>query len=175
MENAMKKSVLLVGMLVFLASATSLMAQQTNPQPPPQRPMMHQYRGMMMQGNRLNLTADQKTKMQNLRLQLTKELLPLRSQMKEKEDNLKLQITSDKYSSAAVNKTLDEISSLQKQIRMKMIDHLRSVRSMLTPDQQKKFDMMVLSGRWSHHAMARSWSMHRNGWGMGHGNTMMKR
>ncbi|RMG68786.1 MAG: periplasmic heavy metal sensor [Calditrichaeota bacterium] len=104
-------------------------------------------------GPALGLTEEQRAKMMDLHLALQRELLPLKSKLHELKVRLKLKITSDDYSQKAVDQLLNQILDLEKQIQKKRIAHMRAVREMLTPEQRKKFDMAVLSGRAGKHGM----------------------
>ncbi len=85
-----------------------------------------------------NLTADQKTKMENLRVNHLKEITPLRNEMTEKKAHLKTLESAEKPDKAAINKTIDEISVLHGKIMKASVNHRLEVASILT-DEQKVF------------------------------------
>jgi Spy/CpxP family protein refolding chaperone len=93
-----------------------------------------------------NLTDEQKTKMQDLRLGHQKEMIPLRSDLQKLHANMKLEITADKFNESKVKSIQGEISKVMNEIASKMILHQRAVRDLLTPEQRKHFDARILSG-----------------------------
>ena len=94
----------------------------------------------------LNLTEEQQSKMGDLRLKHLKEIEPLQADLQKQESAMKLEMTADKFNESKVKSIQAEISKLRNEMAWKMITHRRAVRDMLTPDQQKKFDTMTLSG-----------------------------
>ena len=92
------------------------------------------------------LTAEQQTKMQDLRLAHQKEMLPLRTQLQKLQADLKLEITADKVNENKVKSMQGEISKLTSDLAGKRFAHMRSVRDILTPEQKKKFDERILTG-----------------------------
>ena len=92
----------------------------------------------------LNLTEEQRTKFEDLRLKHLKEIEPLRADMQKQRSSLALELTADKYNEASVKTIQNEISKTQNTIAMKSIAHRRAIRDMLTPAQQKTFDARML-------------------------------
>ncbi len=123
---------------------TSLMAQSNQPKSP--RPPMPPRPGKHMM-SMLQLTSDQHSKMTDLRLQLEKELLPLRSRLDNLKSELKLDLVSDKYDQRKVAKTAGQIADIRSQMTVKRLQNMRSIRDLLNPDQQKRFDLMILQQR----------------------------
>lgn len=114
---------------------------------PMQRPRKPGFgRGMRMM-QMLNLTKDQQAKLQDMRLAMQKEMLPLRNRLVTLRGDMKLELVADNFNQGKVNKTVDQISDVRKEMSLKMIQHLREVRSILTPEQQKTFDLMVMQNR----------------------------
>jgi len=85
-----------------------------------------------------NLTAEQKTKIQALRVVHQKEVTPLKNELAEKKAHLKTLESAEKTDKDAINKTIDEISSLQAKIMKSNASHRIEVASNLT-DEQKVF------------------------------------
>lgn len=85
-----------------------------------------------------NLTADQKTKIQALRVAHQKEVTPLKNELAEKKAHLRTLETAEKSDKDAINKTIDEISTLQAKIMKLNASHRMAVASNLT-DEQKVF------------------------------------
>ncbi len=98
-------------------------------------------------GEALGLSDEQRAKMMDMMLALQRAVLPLKSKLHELKVQLKLKITADDYSEKTVDQLLNQIVDLEKQIQKKRIAHMRAVRDMLTPDQRKKFDAAILSGK----------------------------
>ncbi|GAB4375774.1 MAG: hypothetical protein Kow0042_21470 [Calditrichia bacterium] len=95
----------------------------------------------------LQLSDEQRDKIGELKLQMEKETLPLRTKMVEYRNELKLLLTSDNPSPSKVNKVLENISKVRQDMMSKHVNHMIQVRSLLSDDQKQKFDMMILSGR----------------------------
>ena len=81
-----------------------------------------------------NLTAEQETKIQALRVKHQKEITPLRNELAEKRAHLH----TLKPDINAINRTIDEISALQTKIMKSNASHRIEVASNLT-DEQKVF------------------------------------
>lgn len=95
----------------------------------------------------MDLTEDQQDKIRELTLQLKKEILPLRSEIQKYRSELRLELTAEKFDEARVKNLVEQISDLSKQIQLKRTMHQRAIRNLLTPDQQQKYDLHLLSGR----------------------------
>ncbi len=94
----------------------------------------------------LNLTDEQKGKIEDLHLAHQKDITPLRAELQKQQSSLKLELTADKFNESKVKSIQGEISKLQSEIAAKMVQHLRAVRDVLTAEQKKKFDEHILSG-----------------------------
>ncbi len=136
----MKRQFIIFSLLGLLVLSLGLQAQ------PPDMP-----RHRMMQ-RMLNLTDEQQSQMQEMMLKLQKELIPLRSQLQQLKGELKLAMTADKFDEAKVRKLVKDMEKIRSQIHLKKLLHKREVRNMLTPEQQVKFDIHMLSGK-RHHGM----------------------
>jgi len=130
----------LVGLL--LLGFMGVMAQQRSPMKAPRK---------MGMGKMLKLSDEQRQKMMDLRLQLQKDLLPLRNKLQSLQTELKLQIASDNPNQGKIDDLIDQMASIRKEIQKKRVRHQLSIRKMLTPEQRKLFDQRVLSPR--HHKM----------------------
>lgn len=97
--------------------------------------------------NNLNLTDDQKTQIDKLRLEHQKEILPLRNEVHNLQSEYKLLIIDNKVSEAKLKKHAENISSLRETLSLKHALHQRQVRSLLTDEQKVKFDQHIISGR----------------------------
>lgn len=134
----MKRYILFFLIFALLLNLQLLFAQPEDEGGPPYRDRM---------GKMLNLSDEQKSKIEDLRLNFQKDKLPLQSKIHELKNNLKLELTKDNYEEKKVEQTLDQIEALKKEMHKKRINHMRSVRSLLTDEQKKKFDLHILSSR----------------------------
>lgn len=97
----------------------------------------------------VNLTDEQKTKIEALQVAHQKEVRPIREKMFDKSVELRrawLQANPDKDKIVALQK---EVRQLRDQLEDKAIEHKLAVRKLLTPEQQEK--------------------LANSGWGRGHG------
>ena len=132
----MKRYILFALIFAVLLNLQLLYAQPRDKDGPP--------RGDRM-GKMLNLSDEQKSKIEDLRLNFEKEKLPLQSKMHELKNNLKLEMTKDNFDEKKVDQILGQMASLRTEMQKKRINHMRSVRNLLTAEQKKKFDMHILS------------------------------
>jgi Spy/CpxP family protein refolding chaperone len=93
----------------------------------------------------LDLTKEQQSKVEDIHLKAMREAEPLRAEMQKQHAALKLELTAEKYNESKVKSVQSEISRLQSELGSKRFATMRAVRETLTPEQQKKFDMQVLS------------------------------
>lgn len=151
------KRIITATMLLTLLLASTLMAQDEKAKAKQPNPEMRGMGGMGMMMHRQQgqpgapmglgtLTAEQQTKMQDLRLAHQKEMLPLHTQLQKLQADMKLEITADKVNESKVKLMQGEISKLTSDLAGKRFAHMRAVRDILTPEQKKKFDERVLSG-----------------------------
>ncbi|MBN2202377.1 periplasmic heavy metal sensor [bacterium] len=95
----------------------------------------------------LDLTEDQRTKIDAMKLEADKAVLPLQAQIEIKSAELKQLMLADKPAAAAIEKKIDEIGGLKTQIQKKRTLHQVAVRGLLTPDQRVDFDRKTLGRR----------------------------
>ncbi len=93
-----------------------------------------------------NLTADQKTKIETLKVKHLKEVTPLRNELDEKKAHLKTLKSMEKVDRDAINKTIDEITALHGKIMKMGVNHRLDVAALLT-DEQKVFFNSHRGGR----------------------------
>jgi Spy/CpxP family protein refolding chaperone len=147
-----------IATLLLTLLATALMAQEeagkakqpTTPTPAMRGMGMMMHRQQGHPGAQMglgNLTAEQKTKMQDLRLAQQKEMLPLHTQLQKLQADLKLELIADKINEGKVKSLQGEISKLTSDLAVKRFAHQRAMRDILTPEQKKKFDERILSGK----------------------------
>lgn len=130
----MKKNLFIVTMIASLMLASWSLAQvperQFQPKPP--------------RWAALDLTDDQMAKIQDMELNLEKEIIPLRSQMPAIEANLKQELIADQFNQAKVKTLIDQKAKILSEIELKQLLNQRAIRDLLTPEQRKKFDLQVL-------------------------------
>jgi Spy/CpxP family protein refolding chaperone len=109
----------------------------------------------------LNLTDEQKTQMHQLRIDKQKQQVQRQSKTQLARIELQELLVADTPDRSAIEKKTKEISDLQHQAKLEMIDHLFKVRSILTPEQQKTFKDHMLRGaggmQGRRHGMRRGW------------------
>ena len=93
----------------------------------------------------LDLNDEQIARMQDMHLQMQKEMIPLRSKMQTLRGELKLVQTADKFEPGKAEKLVKEMQALRTQMEMKRIKHQQEMRSLLNDEQRKKFDAHLLS------------------------------
>lgn len=103
--------------------------------------------GMHRMERMLDLTDEQQSQMEDMRLKFEKEKLPLQSQIHKLRSDLKLEMVKDQLDQRKVNQIIDQISATKTEMQKKRISHMREVRNILNDDQKKKFDMHILSDR----------------------------
>ncbi len=97
--------------------------------------------------NMLNLTEEQQNQIREFRLEMQKKVVGLRGDLDKLQSELKLMIIDDKVSEKQLEKQLRKINDVKLKIELARIDNQRKVRSILTDDQKKQFDAMLLSGK----------------------------
>jgi Spy/CpxP family protein refolding chaperone len=101
--------------------------------------------GGMMQ--MLDLSEEQQSQMEELRLAHHKEMLPLQAQLETLETNLKLEMTAEKFDEGKAKKIVAEMEALRTEMHIKRLLHQQQVRNMLTAEQRQTFDLHLLSER----------------------------
>lgn len=131
-KNFMKSMFALMVAALFTVLSSNVFAQ---PGPRPNGPMRDSAR---FERGIPNLTADQKTKIEALRVKHIKEVTPLKNELAEKKAHLTTLESAEKPDKDAINKTIDEISALHGKIMKLSVNHRLDVASNLT-DEQKVF------------------------------------
>lgn len=139
----MKRKIILGAIVASLVIATGLLAQR------PDRPMPNKQKRMAM----LDLTDEQESKIRDLELKLEKEIMPLRSQIPAIEANLKQELIADQFNQTKVKNLIEQKAKIESEIELKQLLHQRAIRDLLTPEQQKKFDLHALRGGMGRHGM----------------------
>lgn len=103
----------------------------------------------------LDLSEDQETKIEALRLDMQKEMIPLHNQLDNLRSELHLLMTEEKADQGAIDQKIEAMSQLRTKIQKKRTQHHLAVRSILNKEQRVKFDQRMLA--------------RGNGHGFGHG------
>lgn len=93
----------------------------------------------------LNLTEDQQAQMQSMRLNVQKELLPLRNKLGENMAKMRTLRTAENADMKAINKLIDDNSDLRGNIAKLQAANHQEVRKMLTEEQRIMFDSREFS------------------------------
>lgn len=104
---------------------------------------MHQKENCKDQGccNIPDLTDEQKTKIEKMKMTHMKDMMQLKNQMAEKKAHKKTLMTADKVDMVEINKAIDEIGAINVTIMKKEAEHIQAVRALLTDEQRTYFDM----------------------------------
>ncbi len=135
-----------------LSVSTSVMAQQHQGGGRPDKPMMGKENNPRaeckrecgrheMQFEHLQLSDEQKAKLQVLRVAHQKETLKLRNKMAELHAHLRTLSTAELADMKAINATIDEITQTQNLLMKSREGFKQQIRSMLSEEQRLQFDM----------------------------------
>ena len=86
---------------------------------------------------KLNLTEAQETQMQKLRFDLEKKQTTVQSKIKLLRIDMKELLAGENPEKNAIEKKMKEVSDLQLQEKLNVLDHMFTVKGILTPEQQK--------------------------------------
>jgi len=132
----MKKNIFMLLMIASLVIATGLLAQRSERQYRPKSPQTA--------APDFGLSDEQMAKIEDLELKLEKELIPLKTQIPAIEANIKQELVAAQFNQSKVKSLIDQKVKIHSEMRLKQIINQRAVRDLLTPEQQKKFDLQVL-------------------------------
>jgi Spy/CpxP family protein refolding chaperone len=99
-------------------------------------------RGMMME--QLDLTDEQQTQVQELRLEHQKEMITIKDEMHSLRTQMKLLMTEDRPSTSEIETIAGKIGAAARNIALAKANHKMEVRKLLTDEQKVKFDTMTL-------------------------------
>ena len=85
--------------------------------------------------NMLNLTDEQKDQIKQMRLNMMKEMLPLRNQMAVLKAEYRMLITAEKPSKKEINANIDKQTALMNKMKKARADHMLKMRNILTEEQ----------------------------------------
>jgi Spy/CpxP family protein refolding chaperone len=120
----------------MIAAAVSFSFAQPGLGPGPNAgPNAHSMRQEMKA--KLNLTEAQETQMQKLRFDLEKKQTTVQSKIKLLRIDMKELLAGENPEKNAIEKKMKEVSDLQLQEKLNVLDHMFTVKGILTPEQQK--------------------------------------
>ncbi len=127
--------------LIMVAAFGTITMAQGHKAGPKKAPMEMRMKRMLP-----DLSDDQIAKIKAYRLEMMKEVTPLKAQIKEKKAHLQVLSIAEEPDMKAINATIDEISKLQAKLMKTMAQFRQNVRAILTVDQRIVFDNMMQSG-----------------------------
>jgi Spy/CpxP family protein refolding chaperone len=138
------KSVFAIGLMVFIYSVASANNDVVTEQPqcPGCKHYVHEC---------LNLTDEQETKIEALRLAFIKEVTPIHNDIEVKQAMLKAASTGDDADIKKANQLIDEISQLKASMAKKKLAHRQEVRKLLSDEQKVIFDSKAGKGKMHKH------------------------
>lgn len=101
--------------------------------------------GYHSRGWKSTLTEDQRAEMEGMHLALAKELSVKKAELKVRKARLKVLVTDDSPDASAMNKLIDEIGDIKKDMMRAKYSYKVELRKILTPEQRTGFDKHILS------------------------------
>lgn len=95
----------------------------------------------------LELSEEQQSQIEAITTETMKEHLPIRSKLQTLKAELDEMLIEDNPNQGAINRKVDEMSSLRTEMQKAHIDTRLRIRSLLTEEQRVKFDAMGMHGR----------------------------
>ncbi|MGA3243435.1 MAG: periplasmic heavy metal sensor [Bacteroidota bacterium] len=151
------KKITLFGTLLLLALSVSLAQDRTNP------PDRSNIRARVLR--ELKLTDDQQKSIESLRFDMRKKAVDQQAKLKTAQLELAELFKADQPNQPAIQKKVGELSQLQSQQRLLLVDHWFAVNKLLTPDQQKiwkKVSAQLLAQRKARFTRGRAAQFMRN-------------
>ncbi|HLO92086.1 MAG TPA: periplasmic heavy metal sensor [Lentimicrobium sp.] len=138
----MKKSLFLPAILimVLIAGTTNVQAQKDKELQVEKRVVVHEDDQPPMHCNIPGLSEDQQSAINKLRIEHQKKARLIHATIKEKRAHLNTLRLAENIDMQQVNKTIDEIASLQADLMKERESHIQAVRSKLNNDQREWFD-----------------------------------
>lgn len=82
-----------------------------------------------------DLTEEQEEHLKSLKVNHSKEMLPLENEMKEKEARLHTLTTADEFNSSEVGRVIESIGDLKTELMKLRVSHMQEVKEILTEEQ----------------------------------------
>ncbi len=128
--------------MIFLFSNSAIFAQEGKKGEKDGKENPKHFKEHRKEMRGLNLTDDQKAKIEKLAVAHLKEMTGLKNQLKEKRAHLITITQVDNPDMNAINKTIDEIGAMRTDVQKKQVAHRLEVRKLLTDEQKIRFDAM---------------------------------
>lgn len=93
----------------------------------------------------MNLTEDQQKKIAELKRDHQRKMIEIASEEAGLHGKVKLMITADRFKQSDADDLTEKITRFQRDRMTAHIQHMRTVRDLLTPEQRVKFDQNVMS------------------------------
>jgi len=123
---------ILLGAVIVMTAIHPLPAQESRP--------------MVRRGGMQDLTDAQQEQIKALQLELEESITPLKSEVRVLDAELKKLLIADGASQRDIDRKIDEIASLQTQMRKLQVKNNRSIRNLLTDEQKVQFDRRIVEG-----------------------------
>jgi Spy/CpxP family protein refolding chaperone len=144
MKNQFSKLFLAVVLIATTVTFTNAQNQSKQDAPPPQKCNhdMKPGEGCCAKGyfGIQDLSVDQKTKIDDLKLQHMKDVTPLKDQLKEKQARINTLMDAEKTDMAAVNAAIDDLTVTTNQLIKKKAEFKLAIRNVLTDKQKIVYD-----------------------------------
>jgi len=88
---------------------------------------------------KLGLTEEQSAKIRELKTNFWKEIKPLKNELSRERSEFVEILKQDSVNTEEVNRKIDKISEIQRQMQHKTVENLLKHKSILTPEQSEKF------------------------------------
>ena len=96
----------------------------------------------MMMGKVLDLTPEQQNKIQKMKLEHQKVMIPVKAELQKQKLELKT-LMMNPTERKKIDAKIDEIGKIHAEIQKKCVSHRLAVRNLLTDEQKTKFDNMM--------------------------------
>lgn len=94
-----------------------------------------------MMAEKLNLSEEQKAKIEKIRLKHQKKNLQLKNKLNEKRARFQTLKSEDNFNQKDIDKVIDEMAEMKAKMMKSQVAHHREIRSLLTEEQQLIFDV----------------------------------
>jgi len=144
-ETMKRVNIIQAGLLALFATMALSASALANPLPRG-GPMMHGMHGPGYFGKhwKETLTDDQRVKIDQIRLDYLKKKYPLKAKKKAAKIELTLLVTGNSPNKRAIDKKIDELVGLKKQMLQLRYDYKMVVRKLLNAEQRVLFDTALL-------------------------------
>ncbi len=101
---------------------------------------------ILRQSNRLNLSAEQRTRLQKVAMTVQKDLIDLKGDLQKQQLDLNSALLSDNPREKQLQQIIDAKASAQAAIQKRQIQGFFEAREILTPEQQNNLVLMPMGG-----------------------------